>query len=124
MNVAVDDEEVLRATQYPKLRVLTGGKGPPEPPKDTGDNWLSLLEVGTVFACRQGEKTVDWEEYYLIGKIDEDLYVLKMSVPDGKVWDRRVNPKLFCNLHRSYKVLWVHKQQQEIENDPEQRNQD
>lgn len=107
----VTEEETLRGTKYPKFRVLTGGKGPPEPPVGE-DNWLQSLEVGTVFACRQGVKTVDWEEYYLIAKVSDDLFCLKVSVPDGKVWDRRVDPKLFCNHHKSYKVLWVHKQEE------------
>ena len=116
MNVQTDlEEEEFRATKYPNLRVATGGKGPPEGPVSSF-NWLAELEVGTVFWCRSNDKTVDWEEYFLIAKVDKDSYLLKMSVPDGKVWDRRVEPRLFSNQHREYKVVFVHPQQQEEEN--------
>lgn len=113
MNVATEvEEEDLRTTKYPKLRVLTGGKGPPEPPTDT---WLLDLEVGSVFVARQNDKACDWEMYFLISKMNDDLYLLNYSVPDGKVWSRHIDPKLFCNHHRDYKVLWVHKQQEETD---------
>lgn len=93
-------------------QVITGGKGPPEGPTNY-DNWLSLLEVGTVFLCRQGEKTVDWEEYFLLAKPTENIYYLKVSLPDGNIWTRRVDPRLFCNYHRDYQVLYVQQEKEE-----------
>lgn len=121
MSVAEDTNLEDRTVQYPKLRLLQGGKGPPEPPRQE-DNWLNKFSVGTVFCCRQSDKTVDWEEYYLVSKIDEDLYLLKVSVPDGKVWERRVDPRLFCNHHKDYKVLWIIKQEEHEDASTEQRD--
>ena len=49
------EEQELRETKYPKLRVLTGGKGPPED-NGPGVNWLSDLAKGTMFICRSNRK--------------------------------------------------------------------
>ena len=105
------EKEPIPASWVP--RVITGGKGPPEGPT-SGENWLLNLDVGTVFLCRQGKKTVDWEEYFLLAKPAFDIYYLKVSLPDGNIWTRRVDPKLFCNHHKDFQVLYV--QQQEEEN--------
>lgn len=99
-------------------RLITGGKGPPEDPP-VKDNWLIRLQTGTVFCCRANDKTVDWEEYALIGRPSMDLFYLKVSMPDGNIWTRRVDPKLFCNHHREYFVLFVQQQEQQ---EPEENN--
>jgi len=107
MSVAEDIEtEELRATKYPKLRVLTGGKGPPEPPV-TSPNWLSTLKRGTVFICRANDKQVDYELYFMLYKSDS-FCLIQWQMPDGKVWDRRVDPVLFSNQHKNYEVLQVY----------------
>jgi hypothetical protein len=114
MSVAEDiEEDTLKPTKYPKLRVLTGGKGPPEPPK-TGHNWLSTLEKGTIFICRANDKQVDFELYLLLYKSDT-FALIQWQMPDGKVYDRRVDPVLFCNNHRDYEVLQVYKINEEKE---------
>lgn len=117
-NVEELNEETQGVVEFPRLRLLQGGKGPPDAPWD--NNWMLSFEVGSVFVARQNAKTCDWEMYYLIAKYSDDLFLLKYSVPDGKVWDRHIDPKLFCNLHRSYKLLWVNKQEET--NDTGQRD--
>lgn len=93
--------EEFKNTQHPHLRVLTGGKGPPDLPNT---NWLSELPVRTQFACRLNNKTVDWEMYFLYHKISE-IYLLKWEMPDGNSYDRRVDPAIFSNMYRDYRVL-------------------
>jgi hypothetical protein len=106
------EKEPVPASWVP--RVIRGGKGPPEGPRDT-ENWLLKLDVGTVFLCRQGEKTVDWEEYFLLAKPSNNIYYLKVSLPDGNIWTRRVDPKLFCNYHKDFQVLYVQEKETETE---------
>lgn len=114
MSVAEDIEErELRVTKYPKLRVLTGGKGPPEPPK-TGHNWLSEQVKGTVFLCRANDKQVDFELYLMLFN-SEKFCLIQWQMPDGKVWDRRVDPSLFSNTHRDFEVLQVYNLDKEKE---------
>lgn len=113
--------EVLEDTEFkdtktPYLRVARGGKGPPEAP--TGDCWLEDFEIGTVFACRANVNTVDWELYFLVHKYS-NIYLLKMETPDGKLWERRVDPKMFCKHYRDYEVIAVHAINEEVVKPPE-----
>ncbi len=98
------EKEPVPASWVP--RVITGGKEPPDgggtlPP---AKNWLETLPVRTVFACRANVNTVDWEMYFLVHKFT-NIYLLKMETPDGKVWERRVDPKMFCKHYRDYEVI-------------------
>lgn len=95
--------EKFRRTQHENLRVLTGGKGT-EPPS-TG--WLADLAVRTQFACRLNNKTIDWEMYFLYHKFS-DIYLLKMEMPDGSGYERRVDPVLFSNMYRDYRIIHVY----------------
>ena len=107
MTVAEQLEETeFRETKTPFLRVATGGKGPPEGPEPT-DNWLSTFDIGTVFACRANANTVDWEMYCLMHRFT-NIYLLKMETPDGKIWERRVDPKMFCKHYREYEIIAVY----------------
>lgn len=96
-----EEEEALRETKYPHLRVMRGGKGPPEGPVV---EWLETLAVGTVFACRANSNTVDWDMCRLAHKFIE-IYILQIEMPDGKVWERRVDPRLFVKYYRDYKII-------------------
>jgi hypothetical protein len=107
------EEDEMRETKYPHLRVMRGGKGPPEAP--AGKNWLADLEVGTTFACRQNDQTCDWEIYHLLCKMTDDLFLLKYCLPDGKIWDRHVDPKIFCKVHKLHNILGIHKHEEEPE---------
>jgi len=83
-------------------RVITGGKGPPEPP--SAGNWLSALRPGHTFVCRQSEKSVDYELFHVVF-VKENMYLLKWVLPDGKLWDKYVDSKLFSNHYRDHKVM-------------------
>lgn len=91
-------------------RVITGGKGPPQPPTN---DWLKDLSAGTTFVARANENYVDYELYHVVFKT-LDAVLLKWELPDGKYWDRFVNSKEFSRRYRDYIILGV--QQQEEEN--------
>lgn len=98
------EETEFKETKTPFLRVATGGKGPPDYPGGPVDNWLERLPVRTQFACRPNVNTVDWEMYFLVHKFT-NIYFLKMETPDGKIWERRVDPKVFCKHYRDYEEI-------------------
>lgn len=104
MSVVEENEEqpVGVETKVPHLRLVTGGKGPPDPPDS--DNWLANLSPGHTFCCRQTLKTVDFEVFSVLHQ-QPGLTLLKWHVPDGKYWDRHVDPKIFSNLYKDHKIL-------------------
>lgn len=106
----VEDTE-LRETKYPQLRVLTGGKGPPEGPVD---NWLADYEVGTTFVARhRNSNEVDYNLYYVLYKDLPEVVLLKWQLPDGKVLDYYVDPVRFSRLFPEKKILSVIKPEEE-----------
>jgi hypothetical protein len=113
-NINPETEPVPRAWVP---RVVTGGKGPPEPPEDIDTNWLKTLKAGHTFICRQGPKSIDYELYHIIFVKDE-MYLLKWALPDGKLWDRYVDSKIFSNLYRDHKVMGYIDPQQFLEETP------
>jgi hypothetical protein len=111
MSVAPEvDEDKLRDTKYPKFRVLTGGKQPPEPP---AKDWLSDYEVGTAFVCRHNNsKEVDYNHYYVMFKSLPEVVLLKWILPDDKVLDYYVDPKRFSSQFKDPVILGVHKREE------------
>lgn len=106
MSVAEDVEEhELRDTNYPKFRVLTGGKGPPELPSD---DWLSEYEVGTTFvSMKKTSQDCDFELFHVLFKSLPDVILLKWQLCDGKILDKYVEPKTFSKLFKPGVILGV-----------------
>jgi hypothetical protein len=87
-------ETELKDTKYPKLRVLQGGKGPPEEPSE---DWLSTYVPGTTFVARErNSKNVDFNLYHVI-YVKDGVTLLKWELPDGKLLDYYVDPKRFSS---------------------------
>lgn len=108
----LEDTE-LRETKYPQLRLLTGGKGPPEGPVD---NWLAEFEVGTTFVARhKNSNEVDYNLYYVLYKDLPEVMLLKWQLPDGKVLDYYVDPVRFSRLFPEKKILSVIKPVDEVD---------
>lgn len=107
MSAAEDLEEpTFRSTKYPKLSILTGGKGPPVEPTD---DWLSDFEVGTTFVSMpRVTYDVDYELFFVVHKQPE-VVLLKWILPDGKVWDKYVNPMSFSKKFKPGVILGVNK---------------
>jgi len=104
------DEEELRPTRYPRLRLLTGGKGPPEPPDGSSDNWLAEYDIGTTFVARhRNSKEVDYNLYYVLFKNLPEVVMLKWQLPDGKVLDYYVDPERFSKMFEDHVILGVNK---------------
>ena len=89
----IREDDPNRPIQKPWTpRVIRGGKGPPEPPKD---DWLLKLEAGTTFVTRpKSSQEVDLNLYHLLFQGD-GFTLLKWEMPDGKLWDYYVDPVRF-----------------------------
>lgn len=108
------EEEVVKVEKYPKLRLLTGGKGPPE--DTSGENWLADLERGTTFVARdKNSKEVDYNHYFVLFKSLPKVVLLKWVLPDGKLLDFYVDPVRFSKKFGDYEVLGVDKQEPQKE---------
>lgn len=108
MSVAEDRDEELRETKYPHLRLLTGGKGPPDGPVD---NWLAEYEEGTTFVARhRNSNEVDYNLYHVLFKSLPKVVLLKWQLPDGKMLDYYVDPVRFSRLFPEHVILGVVKQ--------------
>lgn len=91
-------------TFYPRLRLLQGGKGPPEPPGEDV-NWLADFDVGTTFTCRdKRSQEVELNLYSVLFK-DRDVIVLAWKLPDGKVLDYPVDPVRFSKKNEHVTIL-------------------
>lgn len=111
MTNAEEQEDELRETKYPKFRILTGGKGPPEPP---GENWLAEYESGTTFvSMRINNRDGDYELFHVSFKSLPDVMLLQWQLPDGKIWDRYVDPEVFSKLFKRGVVLGVIKRNED-----------
>lgn len=123
MDVATDTEdEEFRSTSVPHLRVLTGGKGPPDPPGEKG-NWLSTFDIGTTFVCRnKNSKEVDLNLYHVVFKT-QDVVLLAWRLPDGKTLDYYVDPERFSKDFVRPTILGTQPvAEEENENDSGQRD--
>lgn len=104
------EDAELRETQYPHLRVATGGKGPPEGPVH---NWLADLEPRTAFVARhRNSNDVDYNQYYVLFKALPKVVLLKWILPDGKLLDYYVDPVRFSKMFPDYVILGVDKEQE------------
>lgn len=105
------EETEFRKTKFSHLRVATGGKQPPEGPREPPDafNWLSGMEVGTIFvASPRGSNSFEFNQYYLLYKLPE-VVLLKWILPDGKALDHYVDPVLFCKRFNPGVILGIEK---------------
>lgn len=110
MSVVEDtDPEGLRGTNYPRFRILTGGKGPPELPEK---NWLADLVPGTTFVARdRNSKEVDSNLYHVLFISLPEVVLLKWELPDGKLLDYYVDPERFSKRFELRKILGIIKQE-------------
>jgi hypothetical protein len=69
-----DEERRRRAVEYPKLRLLQGGK---EPPSSYTGYWLKDLEEHAVFIAREKKSPARWiaSEYHVIFKAGDAIKV-------------------------------------------------
>lgn len=92
----------------PKLRLITGGKGPPT---TSGNNWLQDLQKGAVFTCKRKGMTGELELLIIAFKHTKTIVLV-----DGLngAPRRAVDPSEFCKQYDWFETI------QEAEQLPEE----
>ena len=99
------EEEELRVTKHPYLRVLTGGKGPPEAPSE---DWLSKLSLGQWFLCKRKDNKIDVILFMVKYKFTKNVLLYSNLNQEFKVI---VDPVEFCKIHELSEVLSLEEQE-------------
>lgn len=73
-------EEDAKEEKYPHLRLMQGGKGPPDAPLI--NNWLSKLQKNAVFSCKDRQNNGMVNIYILVFKHPK-TYVLADALGNG-----------------------------------------
>lgn len=99
----VPENNMPEERQYGHLRVLTGGKGPTEPPST---NWLSRLHKGTVFLCKKrNTTTIFLLQYHVLHKSTYSVMLLdNLSSSTTDIY-LPVDPIEFCKQYDLHEVL-------------------
>ncbi len=103
----IEEEKIM-----PKLRLITGGKGPPTA---TGVNWLKDLKKGAVFTCKRKGMTCELE--LLIVAFKHDKTIVLVDGLNGAP-RRAVDPSEFCKQYDWFETI------QEAEQLPEEHDND
>lgn len=98
LTVNYKDEEVPMA---PKLQLITGGKGTTPP---TGENWLSNLNKGTAFACKEKGNTKQIFIYIISFKHTKTV-VLVNAIENNERF--AVDPEDFCKRYSLFEILGI-----------------
>ena len=95
------NSETIEEEQFPKLRLLQGGKGPPINTK--GEDWLSKLSRGSVFSCSQkGNDLFVLGMFCILHKHDKTI-ILGDALGNGP--NAAVDPVRFCKKHDLHEVF-------------------
>lgn len=99
--VTTPEEAEVRPAWTP--RVIRGGKGPPEDNNPTKD-WLSPLEAGCVFSCRQKGKAENYSLMILqiIFKHAKTIVLADSLNSNPYV---AVDPMEFCKRHEFFELI-------------------
>lgn len=84
-----EEEEKKRYMEYPKFRLIQGGK---EPPNSFNEYWLQDLEEHAVFIARQKKGEIRWigHEYHLKIKIG-NAFMLRLVQWDPEKQKERIH---------------------------------
>ncbi len=87
-----EEEKRLLVPQQPKLKLITGGKGPP-----TNPDWLSNLNEGDIFLARhhkQAEQNFELNIFRVMMKTGKSVKLMIQLVDTDQLF-RWVDPKVF-----------------------------
>src|SRR5260370_17905365 len=84
------------------LRIVTGGKEPPDPPDEVKD-WLSPMKRFTIFLASSPKLGLDLLEYHVIVKTKKSI---KLAVNEGQII-RWVDPKDFCKKFILHEIIQI-----------------
>jgi hypothetical protein len=95
-----EEEEELPIKDTPKLRLLTGGKGPPDNP--IGKNWLRELPQHTVFLCQERTEKIAVQLWFIVFKFTNAILLGSNVNQEIKVI---VNDEEFCKRHTLLEII-------------------
>ena len=98
----MDKEEEVRKRRK-ALRIVTGGKGPPPPDNENGEDWLSPMKRFTIFLASSPKLGLDLLEYHVIVKTKKSI---KLAVNEGQIV-RWVDPKDFCKKFILHEIIQI-----------------
>lgn len=109
-NPMQEEQEEGENNNVTEFKLLQGGKEPPS----TSSNWLSDLEVGSVFLVQDKQQTNNFAlgQFRLVEKTEKSCFLA--TVMDDKVQTVPVNPVRFCNRYSWWETLGVIKTSEEI----------
>jgi hypothetical protein len=84
----------------PNLRLITGGKTPPNPP--TGDNWLREFPQRTVFLCKKKGEKLDVYLWFVVFKFEKAILLGSNVNQEVKVI---VDDKEFSKMHECLEIV-------------------
>lgn len=93
---AEDLEETEKEIKRVDLKLITGGKEPPN-----GDTWLDKLDIGTVFLVKAMGVQQPLGLFWLMGRTQKSVCLKTPSVQDKIYYD----PNDFCRQFRMHENL-------------------
>jgi len=98
----LDKEEEVRKRRK-SLRVVTGGKEPPDNGEPKVEDWLSPMKRFTIFLASSPKLGLDLLEYHVIVKTKKSI---KLAVNEGQII-RWVDPKDLCKKFILHEIIQI-----------------
>ena len=98
----IDKEEEVRKKRK-ALRVITGGKEPPDGVEPEVLDWLTPMKRFTIFLASSTKLGLDLLEYHVIVKTKRSI---KLAINEGQVI-RWVDPKKFCKDFILHEIIQI-----------------
>lgn len=103
-NLSMEEKE--EKDNIVSLKLIQGGKEPPS----TGSDWLSALEVGTVFFVQSKTNPMDFNlGLFRVSKKEERVIMLQSPMLPKEIY---VNPIRFCNNYLLYQEVGIVKEEE------------
>lgn len=99
IDVTATDEEGMKMTKYPHLRLASGGGNPPE---NKGVNWLKGLDRGTAFTCKKGGEKSILEVFIIAFKYDKSIVLVDAFNPAMRM---AVDPDEWCKKYTYWETI-------------------
>src|SRR6266404_8541526 len=99
MKVVKPQQEEAEVIPFTGLRLMRGGKGPPE---SGGINWLRGLKQGTAFSCKK-KGNVDFLEIYIAAFKHEKTVILVNGLDNNHRF--AIDPEDFCKKYTLFEIL-------------------
>jgi len=98
----LDKEEEVRKRRK-SLKVVIGGKEPPDNGEPKVEDWLTPMKRFTIFLASSPKLGLDLLEYHVIVKTKKSI---KVAVNEGQII-RWVDPKKFCRDFVLHEIIQI-----------------